>query len=554
KYYVNQILSLDEDSLRRSWNKVCRANRDNQIEKDARIEYLSWRVWAMKRKRAAIAARQAYLRRVNAVNGEEDDESDERTALLYLDDLDTTVNLEVGWDLATEKGVAPSAAVSPPTEADLDLLVHRYPRLYVVLISLHGLVRGSRMELGRDPDTGGQVKYVVELARALGRIPSVARVDLLTRLIADPKVRHALGWSVSGPENPPCGGDGGSDPLTGAFIVRLPCGPSDVYLRKEDLWPYIRDFADRALRHITSTLARLSASGTPSELWAVHGHYADAGEAAALIAASLGCPMLMTGHSLGRNKKAHLLASGSVSLSEMEATYRISRRIEAEERSLDSAVVVFTSTQQEVKEQWGLYDGYRERLAEALTQRGVPGLHVPAMAVIPPGLDFSALKVALPADPISQLLERHTAKTSIPRPRSPALFMQVHRFLRNPAKPVILAMSRPDAKKNVAALIKAYGSSAVLRDLANLVLVLGNRDVIDSMASGSARVMEGVLKLVDAYDLYGSVAYPKRHSQSDISDIYHLAAATRGVFVNVALQVCEGARRKGGRGGGDAFP
>lgn len=29
---------------------------------------------------------------------------------------------------------------------------------------------------------------MVELARALGRIPSVARVDLLTRLVADPKV------------------------------------------------------------------------------------------------------------------------------------------------------------------------------------------------------------------------------------------------------------------------------------------------------------------------------------------------------------------------------
>ncbi|GLI58588.1 hypothetical protein VaNZ11_000193, partial [Volvox africanus] len=82
---------------------------------------------------------------------------------------------------------ATSAAVTPPTDADLELLVNRFPRLYVVLISLHGLVRGSRMELGRDPDTGGQVKYVVELARALGRIPSVARVDLLTRLIADPK-------------------------------------------------------------------------------------------------------------------------------------------------------------------------------------------------------------------------------------------------------------------------------------------------------------------------------------------------------------------------------
>lgn len=29
--------------------------------------------------------------------------------------------------------------------------------LYIILISLHGLVRGDRMELGKDPDTGGQV-------------------------------------------------------------------------------------------------------------------------------------------------------------------------------------------------------------------------------------------------------------------------------------------------------------------------------------------------------------------------------------------------------------
>jgi hypothetical protein len=33
----------------------------------------------------------------------------------------------------------------------------RFERLYMVLISLHGLVRGERMELGRDSDTGGQV-------------------------------------------------------------------------------------------------------------------------------------------------------------------------------------------------------------------------------------------------------------------------------------------------------------------------------------------------------------------------------------------------------------
>lgn len=68
------------------------------------------------------------------------------------------------------------------------------------------------------------------------------------------------------------------------------------------------------------------------------------------------------------------------------------------------------------------------------------------------------------------------------------------------------------------------------------VVLQGNRDVIDSMASGSQKVLEQVLKLIDAYNLYGSVAYPKRHTQADISDIYLLPAATHGVFVNIALQ------------------
>ena len=58
----------------------------------------------------------------------------------------------------------------------------------LLLLSIHGLLRGSRPELGRDPDTGGQILYVLELARALGRDPSVKRVRLVTRLIRDPNV------------------------------------------------------------------------------------------------------------------------------------------------------------------------------------------------------------------------------------------------------------------------------------------------------------------------------------------------------------------------------
>ena len=57
--------------------------------------------------------------------------------------------------------------------------------LYIQLFSVHGLIRSLSPELGRDADTGGQVKYVMELARALGERDDIAKVDLVTRLIND---------------------------------------------------------------------------------------------------------------------------------------------------------------------------------------------------------------------------------------------------------------------------------------------------------------------------------------------------------------------------------
>ena len=66
-------------------------------------------------------------------------------------------------------------------------------------------------------------------------------------------------------------------------------------------------------------------------------------------------------------------------------------------------------------------------------------------------------------------------------------------------------------------------------------LIMGNRDDIDEMSGGNAAVMTSVLKLIDKYDLYGQVAYPKHHKQADVPEIYRLAAKTKGVFINPAL-------------------
>ena len=46
---------------------------------------------------------------------------------------------------------------------------------------------------------------------------------------------------------------------------------------------------------------------------------------------------------------------------------------------------------------------------------------------------------------------------------------QVMRFFTNPHKPMILALSRPDPKKNITTLLKAFGECRPLKELANLV-------------------------------------------------------------------------------------
>lgn len=59
------------------------------------------------------------------------------------------------------------------------------------------------------------------------------------------------------------------------------------------------------------------------------------------------------------------------------------------------------------------------------------------------------------------------------------------------------------------------------------ILILGNRDDIEEMPNSSSVVLTTVLKLIDKYDLYGQVAYPKHHKQSEVPDIYRLAAKTK---------------------------
>ncbi len=356
--------------------------------------------------------------------------------------------------------------------------------LYIQLFHLHGLFRGENLELGRDADTGGQTKYVLELANALARDEGVASVDVFTRRIEDSRVSpdyaqplEHLGRKLR--------------------IVRIRCG-GPRYRRKELLWPHLDEFVDNCLRF-------MRARDLVPDI--MHAHYADAGYVGSQMAPLFGVPLVFTGHSLGRAKLEHLATAG-MSEAEADRRYAIRYRIAVEEQVLQRADLVVTSTRQEQRDQYGLYAAGLER-----------------SAVIPPGIDARVFRpfFQAPRDRRSVAVRRH-------------LEAELARFHMQRSKPLVLALSRPDRRKNISALVHAYGSDRALRQTANLAIFAGLRKDISGMPDNEREVLSEMLLLMDRYDLYGSMAIPKRHdSEQDVPELYRLAARSRGVFVNPAL-------------------
>ncbi|KAF3954467.1 hypothetical protein ACB098_01G105600 [Castanea mollissima] len=538
RYFVEEVITgFDETDLHRSWVRAA-ATRSPQ-ERNTRLENMCWRIWNLARQKKQFEgeeAQRAAKRHLERERGRREATADMSEDLSEGEKGDLVGDLSSHGDSSTRGRM--------PRISSVDVMEnwanqHKEKKLYIVLISLHGLIRGENMELGRDSDTGGQVKYVVELARALGSMPGVYRVDLLTRQVSAPDVD----WSYGEPTemlNPVNSENSMQEhgESSGAYIVRIPFGPKDKYIPKELLWPYIPEFVDGALHHIlqmSKVLGEQIGGGQPIWPVAIHGHYADAGDSAALLSGALNVPMLFTGHSLGRDKLEQLLKQGRQSREEINSTYKIMRRIEAEELALDATEIVITSTRQEIEQQWRLYDGFDpilERKLRARIKRGVNchGRFMPRMVVIPPGMEFHHI-VPHDGDMDGDVERNEDSPSSL----DPPIWSEIMRFFSNPRKPMILALARADPKKNITTLVKAFGECRPLRELANLTLIMGNRDDIDEMSSTNASVVLSILKLIDKYDLYGQVAYPKHHKQSDVPDIYRLAAKTKGVFINPAF-------------------
>jgi len=363
-------------------------------------------------------------------------------------------------------------------------------QLHLQLFSVHGLIRGDNLELGRDADTGGQTKYVVELTRALGELPRVKQVDLFTRLIDDKRVSSDYNQVI--------------EPLgEKSRIVRIRCG-GKRYMRKELLWAHLPEYVDNVLRFNKK-------EGIKPDL--LHGHYADAGFVARNLSKLLGIPFVFTGHSLGRSKKQSLAGKGMTE-KQMVEKFNINERIQAEEDVLKTAAHVIVSTRHEIEKQYSLYDnGDKARFT-----------------VIPPGIDI---------EKFYPFYYDHDENWQKPEPYIQArekMSGEFARFFYNKDRPLILTICRPDRRKNIQGLITAFGENKELQAIANLAVFAGIRKDIDNLDENEKEVLTEMLMLMDKYDLYGKLALPKKHNPTtEVPELFRMAADSMGVFVNSAF-------------------
>lgn len=204
----------------------------------------------------------------------------------------------------------------------------------ILMLSLHGYVAADP-ELGK-PDTGGQVVYVLELAKRFSRLG--VRVDLVTRRFEDqPEV----------------------DEVNENFRVwRIPFGGNE-FIRKEDMHDYLGDF-------VTNFLSAARNRGVSYDV--VYSHYWDAGWGGQKIAEELGVPHVHTPHSLGWWKQATM--AEDMSEAEMEEKYRFTERIRTEFLVYQTCDQVIATTEPQTELLQEHYD--------------VLERHV---TVIPPGMD-----------------------------------------------------------------------------------------------------------------------------------------------------------------------
>lgn len=188
--------------------------------------------------------------------------------------------------------------------------MRKRPLRRIMMISTHGYV-AANPELGK-PDTGGQVVYILELARCLGRLGF--QIDIYTRQFENQPVIEKVTDRVR--------------------VVRIPCG-DEAFIPKEYLCDSIPEWTANAIAFIRQHRLQYEF---------INSHYWDAGLAGQLVAQRLKLRHLHTPHSIGSWKKANMPQGEG---DEAEQRWNFSRRIRDEKIIYDECDGVIATTPQQ---------------------------------------------------------------------------------------------------------------------------------------------------------------------------------------------------------------
>lgn len=185
----------------------------------------------------------------------------------------------------------------------------------IALVSTHGYV-APVPPLGA-ADTGGQVVYVLELAKKLALLGH--QVDVWTRQFeSQPDTEHV------------------ADRVR---ILRVPCG-GPGFLPKEYLHRSLGEWSEAALERMRREELRYIF---------VNSHYWDAGVAGQKLCAELGVPHLHTPHSLGAWKQRQMLADYPHGSDRFEEVYNFSERNRTEQELYATAHRVIATTPEQLE-------------------------------------------------------------------------------------------------------------------------------------------------------------------------------------------------------------
>lgn len=412
-----------------------------------------------------------------------------------------------------------------PNENILEEFLSRIPMVSkVVMISPHGWF-GQENVLGR-PDTGGQVVYILDQARALEQY--LIKDIRSSGLVVKPKILIVTRLI---PANEGTTSDQELEKVDGTenvWIMRVPFRNESGevmphWISRFRLWPYLDQFA------VDVEVAIGEELGDRPDL--IIGNYSDGNLVATQLSKSMGVIQCNIAHALEKSK--YLFSD--LYWQDFEAEYNFSVQFIADLIAMNLANFIITSTSQEITgtdRSIGQYESYQFFVMPGLMQvtNGINLFH-PRFNVIPPGVSNNIFFPYMEK-------KRRIVKQS--RQLNKMLFEvedeECYGQLLYPERPPIFSIARLDRIKNLTGLVEAYGADAELREQANLILVTSVLDPAYAQDAEEVVEIRKMHQLIAQYNLAGHIRWlGKRLSKEDTGEVYRIMADRKGVFIQPAL-------------------